>query len=348
MQNTFNIIFYPKRTKLTKDGKNPIYARVTINGERVEFSSQREIEPGQWNRKMARAKGQTAEALSLNTFLESFRTKIYDHYRELLDLQLPVNGITLKKQFMGIRDDQKTILDVFAHHNKQVNSRVGHEYAAATASKFKSTFNHLQAFIIHKYSRKDFPANQIDHEFIHEFDYYMKNVKKCNHNSALKYVKLFRKIVLICSANGWIEKDPFANFKSKVKPTERDFLTKQELRTLEEYQFPMQRLGLVRDIFVFSCYTGLAYIDVAKLTPHDLVHEKDETWIHIFRTKTNGRTQVPLLPKAAEIIAKYADHPVSSTKNRLLPAFSNQKMNAYLKEISDLCEIRKHLTFHTD
>jgi hypothetical protein len=189
----------------------------------------------------------------------------------MLKREIPVNPVSLKKQILGIQDDQRSILEVFAKHNEQVEARVGHEYAKATALKFRSTLKHIREYITYRYKRGDLSLSQIDHSFVTEFEYYLKNVKNCNHNSALKYVKLFRKIVRHCLGHGWMERDPFAGYKSKVKHVERDFLTTQELTRIENLVFTMPRLELVRDIFVFSCYTGVAYIDISKLTKENLI-----------------------------------------------------------------------------
>ena len=348
MKNSFTIIFYPRRSRATKNGQFPIYARVTINGERLNLATHRGVEPGKWSATHGNAKGNSEEAQSINSFLESFRNNIHRHYTELLNRNLEVSPTSLKKQILGIRDDQRTILEVFAQHNAEVESRVGKEYAKATALKFRSTIKHIREYISHRYKKNDLNLNQIDHSFVHEFDLYLKNVRNCNHNSALKYVKLFRKIVRKCLAHGWMEKDPFAGFKGKVKFVERDYLTEQELSAIEEKEFNIQRLDLVRDIFVFSCYTGISYIDITKLNNDNIIQDNDETmWISMLRTKTKGRMQIMLLPKALELLKKYEQYPVNSNKNLLLPTFSNQKMNAYLKEIAHLCEVKKHLTFHT-
>ncbi len=347
MKNTFTILFFPRKTRTTKGGEYPIYARVTINGERLVLATKQSVADGKWNTKTGAVKGQQEDALRVNSYLEAFRKQLFDHYTEMLNRGIPVTTITYKKQMLGIQDDQKTIVNVFEKHNAQIEARIGHEYARGTLVKFRSTLKHLLAYINVQYQQTDLPLGQLDHSFVTEFEFYLKNTKGCSHNSALKYVKLFRKIIRQCMAHGWMTVDPFVGYKSKVKHVERDFLTKEELETIEKKEFSIPRLQLVKDIFVFSCYTGIAYIDVSKLTKDNLVQDEHGTlWVNLFRTKTNTRSQIPLLPQALEIIRKYESYPVNNNLNRLLPTMSNQKMNAYLKEIADLCGIRKHLTFH--
>jgi len=347
MRETFNIIFFPRKTRANKDGEYPVYARITINGERLVIATNASVKPGKWSLKTGCAAGSSEDAQRLNSYLETYRKQIFDHYAIMLKREIAINPVTLKKQILGIQDDKRSVLEVFATHNEQVETRVGFEYAKATALKFRSTLKHIREYIAHRYKRNDLALGQIDHSFVTEFEYYLKNVKSCNHNSALKYVKLFRKIVRHCLAHGWMERDPFAGYKSKVKHVERDFLTTQELSRFENLVFSMPRLELVRDIFVFSCYTGIAYIDISKLTKENLIEDEEGgSWVSMIRTKTQTRFQIPMLPKALEILKKYEAHPVCVNRNRLLPTFSNQKMNAYLKEIAHLADVNKHCTFH--
>lgn len=348
MKNTFNIIFYTKMTRPNKDGRFPIYSRVTINGSRVEFATNRTTANDRLELHNGKIKGSSEETTSLNAHLQSFRHKIYEHYRELIDQQLPVNATSLKNLVAGIDEKRKTVLTLFQEHNEQVKERIGKEYALATYKRFETTQTHFRKFLLYRYKQNDMHFKQLDMKLLNDFDTYLKNTKKCCHNSALKYIKLFKKIVRLAIVTDLLEKDPFMNFRGKVQEVERDFLTWQELEVIEKKEFVIPRLDLVRDIFVFSCYTGLAYVDVASLTPADITKDRDgEFWLHILRTKTKGRTQVLLLPKAMEIIKKYKDYPVNESESKLLPSFSNQKMKAYLKEIADLCKVNKHLTFHS-
>ncbi|HZJ36119.1 MAG TPA: tyrosine-type recombinase/integrase, partial [Gillisia sp.] len=166
-------------------------------------------------------------------------------------------------------------------------------------------------------------------------------------NTITKYVVNFKKIMRIAFANNWVNKDPFYHWKAKWKKVERDVLTEAELRTMIEKELSIQRLEQVRDIFVFCCFTGLAYVDVQRLSKNHIVLGMDgERWIKINRSKTDSRSSIPLLPAAEEILAKYADHPITLRNGLLLPVISNQKTNAFLKEIADVCGIEKHLTFH--
>lgn len=347
MRNTFAIIFYPRRSKVNRKGEHPLYARVTINGKRLELATKRWTLDDKWNSNSGRAKGKSESAETLNAHLESFRNMIYDHYRAVIDKGIAVTTDSIKSAIRGKAEGQKTIVSVFERHNLQAKSRIGHEFAEGTVERYETTLQHLKQFMKSRYRLSDIPVAQIDNSFISEFEYFLKNTRRCGHNTAVKYIKNFKKIVRICMANGWLIQDPFLNYKSKLKTVERDYLNWDELQAIEKKKFEISRLDLVRDIFVFSCYTGLAYIDAAKLSKDNLVKAEDgELWIHTFRTKTHNRADILLLPKAIEILKKYEDHPANEGSNRLLPIFSNQRMNAYLKEIADFCGIKKTLTYH--
>ncbi|CAM3788245.1 site-specific integrase [Pontibacter korlensis] len=217
---------------------------------------------------------------------------------------------------------------------------VGDGFAPGTLERYTTSLKHTQEFMKWKYGVEDMEISEINHAFVSDYEFYLRSVRKCSNNTAVKYIKNFGKIIRICLANGWISSDPFANYKSKVKTVERVFLSEDELQRLAEKEFPTERLAQVRDIFLFSCFTGLAYVDVQKLRHTDIQKGIDgEQWIFKQRQKTDTPSRIPLLPTALSIINKYRLHPQCLHEGRVLPVPSNQKMNAYLKEIAALCGI---------
>jgi site-specific recombinase XerD len=198
-----------------------------------------------------------------------------------------------------------------------------------------------------KYNISDIEITKIDHAFITEYEFYLRSVRNCANNTAVKYIKNFNKIIKLCLANHWIDRNPFANYKSKVKEVERVYLSEEEIQSITNKDFKNERLSLVRDIFLFSCFTGLAYIDVKNLTKsHISIGIDGDKWIFTHRQKTETASKIPILPVTQMIIDKYENHPQSKNQEKLLPILSNQKMNAYLKEIAGVCKIDKELTFH--
>jgi site-specific recombinase XerD len=221
------------------------------------------------------------------------------------------------------------------------------EFALGTYKRYHTTRSHVAEFIKTEFRKFDIPVRDVDLKFIKGLEFFLKTDKNCNHNSALKYINNFKKIIRMAVAHEWISKDPFYNYKVQFKTVEREFLSKGELQALVDKKIRGKRLNVVRDMFVFCCYTGLSYIDVQKLHPDNIVkHIDGSLWIKSQRTKTKSKLGIPLLPTALDIIEKYQDHPKVVNGDCVLPVLSNQKSNAYLKEIAELCGIKKNLTTH--
>ncbi|MDX5585458.1 MAG: site-specific integrase [Aureibaculum sp.] len=347
MQNTFSILFFPKRNNNNLVREASIYMRITVNGRRSELSVHRKVNIAKWNHKAGKLSGTKEEVRNLNDYLDAIRNKVYNIHQELLRNDTKITSQTIKNSYLGIGERQKMLLETFQSHNEQMEMLIGKEYALSTVKKYNTAYKHIKNFIAYKFRLKDIPIERVNHSFITNFEFYLKSVKKCNHNSTLKYIKNFKKIVIIALSNGWIDKDPFVNYKVHVKNVEREFLTKEEIQLMLNKKFHAARLEQVRDIFIFCCYTGFAYVDVKKLTKNNLVKGIDgEMWIKTNRTKTNTPSNIPLLPTALMILDNYKDHIDVINGDVLLPVLSNQKSNAYLKEIADLCGIKKNLTTH--
>mgnify|MGYP003647557771 CR=1 FL=1 len=347
MQNLFSFIFYIKRSKADKNGKANIYLRITVNGKRAELSISRKVEVSKWSTSSGKMKGSSAEAQQLNKYIDSITNRIYKIHQRLTEENKLVTAATIRNVYQGKDENKKMILEIFENHNIQMEKLIGKDYALGTSERYKTAKKHLSHYILHEYKVDDIPVKEINNKFIKGFEYYLKTVRNCAHNTTIKYITNFKKIVRIAYANDWIEKDPFFNWKATLKTVEREFLTQEEIQRLIDKDFTITRLNLVKDIFVFSCYTGLAYADVKELSKNNIVIGIDGTrWIKTTRKKTKTKSSIPLLPIAEIIIRKYEQHFDIINSDKILPILSNQKMNAYLKEIADLCEINKNLTFH--
>ncbi|MCB2196773.1 MAG: site-specific integrase [Bacteroidetes bacterium] len=343
---TFSVLFYIKTDKKDSKGKSPIYYRITVNGKKVEGSINSKVLPSRWDGK-GHVKGTKEDALSINSHIDTIRSKIYAIKRDLEDRGEFVTAKAIKNRLVGVDKRHKTILEVFNYHNKQMKELEGKTYASATVKRYETTLNHIKDFIEHEYGTNNMYLKQLEYSFITNLEKYFKVVKDCNHNTAIKYIKNVKKVINLAILNDWLDKDPFLKFKPKLKRTERTFLDEEELLKIEHKKISIPRLEMVRDIFIFSCYTGLAYIDVANLKPDNLVTGIDgEKWIFTHRQKTGELTRIPLLQQPLKIIDKYKDHPKTAIKDQLLPISSNQKTNAYLKEIADICGIKKEISFH--
>ena len=347
MNSEVSILFYIKRAKINVNGVCPIYTRVTINSKRFEFSTNKFISPDKWSTEGAKVKGNSEDARSINNQLDIIKNQIMDAEKRLYKKEILINSENLRNELFGIKQRERLLIPIFIEHNRKIKELVGSEYAPGTLERYETSLKHTKDFLQWKYKVSDIDIEKIDHAFITEYEFYLRTERKCANNTAVKYIKNFHKIINICLANGWLTKDPFANYKAKVKEVIREFLTEQEIQSLIEKEFVSERLELVRDIFVFSCFTGLAYIDVKQLTQDNIVLGIDgDKWINKNRQKTDTNSKIPLLPTAQYIMNKYADYPVNKNKGTILPILSNQKMNAYLKEIATVCGINKELTFH--
>ncbi|HLN22275.1 MAG TPA: site-specific integrase [Bacteroidales bacterium] len=346
-RQTLAILFYLRRDKKKSETEIPIYMRITLNGKRAEMAIHRYIDPEHWNNSAGVPRGTKNEIKNLQEFLNLQRSKVYQAQKDLIDNGKVVTAIAIRNIVQGKTEKQHTLLEVFDYHNKLMEEKVPAEYAPTTLVRFTTTRKHVSDFLQYQYKVDDMFLSQLNHEFVSSLEHYFKTVKACNHNSTIKYIKNLKKVVNLAVKNDWLNRDPFISFKATIKPVNRAFLTADELESIEKKKIEIQRIAQVRDIFVFSCYTGLAYVDAFKLSRDNLVTGIDgEKWILTNRKKTGSKSNVPLLPKALEIIDKYKNDPECIHENKLLPVLSNQKMNAYLKEVATIVGIKKTLTFH--
>ncbi len=347
MNTSFSHLFYLKRDKTENGLKVPLYLRLTVNGKRSELSVSRKVDPQRWDSRTNKLRGTSSEARELNIYLDKVRSRINKIHEKLIDANQPFTALDLKNLYLGKKEKPKMLLEIFDEHNKQMEKLINIEFALGTYKRYFTTRKHIYEYVQDAYGKEDVPVRDVNLKFIRGFEYFLKEKKACNHNSALKYVNNFKKIIRVAVGNEWITKDPFYNYKIKFKTVEREFLSKEELERLVKIEIKWQRLSLVKDMFVFCCYTGLAYIDVQKLNRDNIVKYLDGSlWIQATRTKTKAKFGIPLLPPALAILDKYQDHPKVMNGNCVLPTLSNQKSNAYLKEIAELAGIKKNLTTH--
>ncbi|OKS86068.1 site-specific integrase [Mucilaginibacter polytrichastri] len=347
MKTKFSLLFYIRKPKNYVSGPMPVWVRITVNGKRSETPSGRECEPAQWNSAAVRQKGTKEEVKSFNAYLDDLQSKVYEAHRQLTEEDVLVTAETIRNKFMGRTEKPHSLIAIFKEHNQKMEALLGKEYTPGTLCRYKTSLKHTQDFLKWKYNLTDIDIKQVDHAFITEYEFYLRSERKCANNSAVKYIKNFGKIIRICIANRWLSYNPFSNYKNKIKTVDRVYLTTEELQEMSVKEMATDRLTQVRDIFLFCCFTGLAYADVKKLRRWEIVTGVDgEKWLSINRLKTDVPSRIPLLPTAMALIQRYADHAQCENSGRVLPVLSNQKMNSYLKEIADVCGINKPITFH--
>jgi site-specific recombinase XerD len=337
MKSNFHLLFYLRKQKNYKGGPLAVYMRITVDGKRAEMSAGRVSDPDKWSSDAGRAIGTKAEIKSLNNYLDSLQTKLRNAHQALIDSNQRVTIESLQNQFTGKVDKGRHLMQLFKEHNNKVKALIGNGFEANTLKGYRTSEKHLTGFLKKQYGKTDIEINELNHAFITDFEFYLKADCKISGVSAAKYLKHLKKIVNHCIANSWLKQNPFINFKSTAKAKERTYLTQEELDAIAHKKLSVERLAQVRDIFVFCCYTGLSYADVQKLKRNEIGIGMDgEQWIFTNRQKTDTSSRIPILPAALAILNHYQDHPQCENKGLLLPVLSNQKMNAYLKEIADL------------
>lgn len=349
-RDSFRVLFFLKKTRLLKNGEASVCMRITVNGTRVENNIRKSIDPALWSQAKETARGKSRRACDLNTYIEEARIKLYQIFCELEQQNRPVTARLLQELFFGQEkpEEVRTLLGTMQEHNDQCRALVGTDYALITVRRYESCRRYLAELIRQRYGKEDLPLAEVNGELVRAFAFYLKTEKGCQQNTVIRYMKCLKKITNLARANDWMAKDPFLGIRFHEKEVVREFLTMDELQTIYRKEFPLERLTLVRDVFIFAAFTGLAFIDVQQLAPEHIVRDNNgNLWIRKPRQKTKNMCNIPLLDIPQEILRKYADHPTCRKKGVLLPVPCNQKMNSYLKEIADICMIRKNLTTHT-
>lgn len=348
-RRTFSIMFFIRRTRLRKNLEAPVMMRITVNGERTDVAIQRTILPEQWNSDKGWAKPTTRFGKELNQCLDQIRLHVYQHHQELLSRNLSVTATALKSAYLnGIGDAEvHNLLDLYREHNANLKSMIDKGVSRATYIRHETSRRNLERFLRDAYQVDDISLKEVNHVFIKDYETYLRTSRNCNNNSTVKYIMNFGKIIKEAMNRDWIQANPFRNIKFHLEEVDKPFLSQGELKRIMTREFAIPRIAQVRDVFVFCCFTGLAFIDVKTLTPKDLEQGVDgNLWIRKQRNKSKQWAHIPLLPQASQIIDKYRPNPQCQKKGVLLPVLSNQKMNAYLKEIADLCGIQKNFTTH--
>lgn len=343
-RSTFRILFYIKRGNPKKNGNVVIMGRITIDGERSQFSTKLEINPTVWDNKSGKVKGNNAKAISINNALDNFRGKATMHYNKLMDVNGYAHPEKVRNALFGLEEKSKTIMYYFNKFNEQYKSKVGAVVTRTTYLRYELAQKRLGEFMEKTRKVKDMPYREITTVFFQDFYLFLRNKYKSGNNNAMKTIQHVRAVFFYIKNTGEHFADPFANFKISFEKIERSYLTKEELEILYNKKFGSERLERVRDVFLFCCYSGLSYSDLYNLTKEEIKTGIDgNLWIMDTRNKTGVPYKVRLLDIPVTILKKYE---YLQEDGKLLPVISNQKMNEYLLEIANLCGINKKITCH--
>ncbi|WP_062052983.1 site-specific integrase [Aquimarina longa] len=341
---TFKILFYLKKNAPKKDGSIPVMGRITINGKITQFSTKISIDAKKWDISHNRLKGKSKEANEINQKLDAIRVRINDCYNRILNQNGYVSAIKVKNAFLGITTDEKMLLVVFQKYLDDFYTKVGKTKAKGSWAYFRFSFQHVKTFLKEKHNLKDIPFRELEEDFITDFEHYLIFDKKLHTNTIANYLKTLKRVVMIAVDKGWIVVSPFARHRVKKVKTNRAFLTKEELKQFGSVTVRTKNEELVRDLFVFCCFTGLSYVDLKNLTFDEIQRFWDKSlWIIKKRQKSKVKFSVRLLDTPLQIMKKYKG---LGNDNLVFNVPSHSSCITHLKTISELAGITKHVTFH--
>ncbi|WP_075591325.1 site-specific integrase [Labilibacter marinus] len=346
--NSFVISFITRSSKV-RTSQSTVYCRISVEGRRTEFALVKSIPTNSWNAAKEKINSSYPDFRKSNTYLEHVRARLTEINRERILNRELITPHIIKNIFFGKSDDNKTLSYLVEYHwNTQQNVLTDRTFA-----QYKTLNNYLKLFLTNIKKVDDIYLNRIDYAFVTEFEAFLRaheptdHQRKMANNTVMKHLTKFKKLINLAFKLEWIKKNPFNQYTISYTKVDRGFLTKQELQTIQEKSFKLERLNLVKDLFIFACYSGLSYIDLQQLTLDSIIIGIDgELWIKDRRQKTDSSISIPILPQASAILDKYKNHPRSLHNNSIFPPISNQKINSYLKEIADFCGIKKNVTFH--
>lgn len=345
----FSVHFYLNKKKV-KNEEVQLYIRIVVDLKRAEIATTHHIPSSAWNENQRKVKPSYSKSVFLNAYIDKVINDINQTFIQEASQGNTVTSKDIKNKYLGIdeKPTQKSILDALDYHNTKMEEKVKiGQTAKKTHTRYVITKKKVEAFMKHQYKIKDIPLSELRLRFATEFEHYLLTQDNLHTNTAHKYIKNIKTIMNMAIGLDWISSNPFNNFRCSYIAPKREVLNQEEIDRIRFKKIDIKRLAEVRDVFIFCCYTGFAYSDIYKFEYDAITKGIDgEFWLATERQKTGVKESVPLLPVALEIIKKYRDHNYCINKNRLLPVNSNQRYNGYLKEIADICGIKKKITSH--
>ncbi|WP_422350873.1 site-specific integrase [Flagellimonas sp.] len=348
-KKSFGIHFMIKPSKRRSDGKVPIYGRISVDGRRSEFSLNQFISEEEWCSRSRRIIRQYPVAKTLNPLLDKVATEVRETFDGFERKKEYVSPQLVKKRYLGLEEDVSTLKGVIKYHREEELSKL----SSGTAKNYNATEVYLDNFLREKLKTDDIHLAQINYALIVQFENYLRTCKPLrswqplSNNGIMKHMERFQKIYGLAVKFDWVEKNPFKRYQLKFEEYDSDFLDLDELKVFENLMPSDPRLKVSKDLFIFSCYTGLSYVEVKQLLPKNIVIGIDgDEWIDVIRQKTKTSVKVPLLKKAKEIYSKYVEHPVTESTGLLFPTPANVTLNKDVKDLAAMAGIKKHLTFH--
>ena len=305
MRNTFRILFYLKKNAPLRDGRLPIMARITICGQRVQLSTHLAVARELWNASGGQAAGRSRTARELNRHMDDIRYRLEACYRKLFLDGSFVTPAMVKEAYFGVAQRPRRLLDFFRRHNEEFRRMVGVSRCQATYNKYRCVCRHLERYILRTYRRCDLAFDELDKDFLTGFHAYI--IRQCGHrkNTAWIYMIALKHILMLARSKGYLNGDLFAGYKLRSEFVARNYLTLDEIDRLVRSEPPSATLRLVRDAFLFSCFTGLSYVDLRGLTRRHIQHNRGHAWIDLTRRKTGTGVSVRLFALPLAILERY-------------------------------------------
>lgn len=350
MANSTNLTILIRGKKSTKsDNQLNLYARITYESQRAEISLGLQAEANDWDSKNGRAISKRQDSRNINSKIMIVRSDIYQAFQDLRAAKSIIDVNAIKRKYLGDEEKESTILDAFDYHKKIATTTL----SKGSLQHYTTTERYVTEFLISTFKTNNVGLSKLSYGLLIKFEHFLRKYKPIDHrkkpgnNAIMKHIQRFSKVVRIAYQIEWIDRNPFKSFKCKFVKSKRTFLSAADLQIIEDKVISVDRLAYIRDLFVFSVYTGFSYIDAINLTMEEVSLGIDgERWIYTTRGKNDQTVRIPLLPKALELINKYKSDPRSVHNGTVFPSISNQKLNAYLKEIAILCGLKSNLTFH--
>ncbi len=340
---------YVKVDKVNLAGEVPVFVKISHNGTKTALSLDVRVDGDRWKCTNQLSNTRVMKEVKLRNDIDDMLATLRALYGKLIQREEPFSATTIKEFYLNDGEDPVTnklmLAELFDKHYKSFVPLVNSEVRAKdTLRKYQTLRNHVYDFIAFEFKLEDVPLKNLNYAFIESFDLYLRSEKNIGNNTTVKYVQAFRRLMNIAVKYDWLIKDPFILYEKKVKVKDAEYLTQDELESIERLSFTTKRLEVVRDLFVFGCYTGYSPVDLHKLTKDNIVLDRDgQKWIITKRTKTGINADVPLLPQAEILIEKYSSDPYCLETGHILPKRSTQKMNMYLKEVAEIADISKNL-----
>lgn len=344
MNKSFQVIFTLRHDKIDKHGLTPIYLRITLDGEKTEISLKKKISNEQWNLKRGEPKQINPELIQLSLYLNSQKSLVHDVYSQLSILKQNITLKKLKDKLLGIEISKETLIALAHHHNIEFEKLVGVKYSYGSYKNYKTSLLYLVDFVKKIYKKHDIALRDLDYDFVERYFTYLISNKPCNQNGAAKHIQRLKKIINYGIRIGVLDNNPFLSYQVTFKPYSRPIMTWENINALLTVALTTNILRTVRDVFLFQCFTGLAYVDIKNLTYDNIVAGVDsKLWLEVNRHKTSVRSSIPLLDEALIILNRYRNNGLN---NKVFPVPSNQKMNKYLKVIGEVSKIDIILSTH--